>query len=191
MVTSPGNQSLQDTSRYIYDRAQNVSLLHLPTFRAIEIDPNATREAAIVVGVVALATALGNAGDEGGGFMVGLISAFLGWLILSGMTYFFGTNIFGTPTTRVDAESLLRTLGYAQAPGALALFGLVPVFGWMLVLVGGLWSLVASVVAIRETLRLSTMRAVLIAIVAAIATGLIVTTLNLLFGVDIGSSTFL
>lgn len=190
METS-SNWSFQHSGRGVLDRAQNVSNLHRPTYRAIQMDPNATKEAAIVVAVVAIASAIGNAGDEGGRIVVGLVGAFLSWLVLSGMTYFFGTNIFGTPTTQVNMEALLRTLGYAQAPGVLALFGVIPVFGWMLVLVGGLWSVVTSVVAIRETLQLSTMRAVLIAILAAIATGLIVGTLGLLLGVDVSSGVFL
>lgn len=185
------NSSFQDSSRYIYDRARNVSMLDLSTFRAIQLDPKATKEAAIVVAVVAVASAIGSAGDEGGRIFVSLIGAFLGWLILSGMTYFFGTNIFGTPTTQVNMESLLRTLGYAQAPGALALFGVIPIFGWIVALVGAIWSLVTAIVAIRETLHLSTMRAVLIAIVAAIATGLIVGTLSILFNVDVSSGSFL
>lgn len=190
MVTS-SNWSFQNSGRGILDRAQNVSMLHLPTYRAIQMDPNATKEAAIVVAAVAIASAIGGAGDDGGRIIVGLAGAFLSWLVLSGTTYFFGTNIFGTPTTQVTMESLLRTLGYAQAPGVLALFGIVPIFGWMLVLVGGLWSLVTAIVAIRETLQLSTLRAVLIAIVAAIATALIVGTLGILLGVDVSSGSFL
>lgn len=190
MVTT-NNSSFPDSSRYIYDRARNVSMLDVPTFRAIQLDPNATKEAAIVVAVVAVASAIGSAGDEGGRVLVSLIGAFLSWLILSGMTYFFGTNIFGTPTTQVNMESLLRALGYAQAPAALAIFGIIPMFGWMFVLTGGLWSLVTAVVAIRETLRLSTMRAVLIAIVAAFATALISGTLGILLGVDVSSGAFL
>ncbi len=72
----------------------------------------------------------------------------------------------------------------------LALFGIIPLFGWMLVLVGGLWSFVTAIVAIRETLRLSTMRALLIAIIAAIATGLIVGTFSMLIGLDVNSGVF-
>lgn len=190
MVTS-SNSSFQDSTRYIYDRAQNVSMLALPTFRTIQVDPNATKEAAIVVAVVAVASAIGTIGNEGGSILVSLIGAFLSWLILSGMTYFFGANIFGTPTTQVNMKSLLRTLGYAQAPGVLALFGIIPLFGWMLVLIGGLWSFVTAIVAIRETLQLSTQRAALIAIVALIATALITGTLGILLGVDISSGSFL
>lgn len=107
------------------------------------------------------------------------------------MTYFFGTNIFGTPTTQVNMESLLRTLGYAQAPGVLAIFGIIPLFGWMLVLIGGLWSVITAVVAIRETLHLSTLRAVLIAILAVIATTLITGILGLLLGLDVSSGSLL
>ncbi len=115
MVTS-NNWSFQESSRDIFDRAQRISNLHLPTYRAVQMDPNATKEAAVVVAIVAIASAIGNAGDDGARIIVGLVGAFLGWLVLSGMTYFFGINIFGTPTTQVNMESLLRTLGYAKRP---------------------------------------------------------------------------
>ncbi len=190
MVTS-NNSAFETTDRSILDRAQSVSMLHLPVYRVIQRDPKATKEAAIVVAVVAVASAIGNVGDEGSRILVSLIGAFLGWLVLSGMTYFFGTNIFGTPTTQVNMESLLRTLGYAQAPGVLAIFGIIPLFGWMLVLVGGLWSVVTAVVAIRETLHLSTLRAVLIAILAVIATTLVTGILGLLLGLNVTSGSLL
>ena len=104
MVASQGNSTFQDTGRYISERARQVSLLDMPTIRRIETDPNATKEAAIVVGVVAIASAIGGADDAGGGILVGLLGALLTWLIMSGMTYFLGTNVFGTPTTRVTME---------------------------------------------------------------------------------------
>lgn len=97
------------------------------------------------------------------------------------MTYFFGKNVFGSPNTHVDVESLLRTQGYAQAPGVLAFFGFIPVLGWIAGLIGGIWAIITAVVAIRETLVIGTGRAIIVGIVAAIASGLIVGILGLIF----------
>ncbi|MBA2759333.1 MAG: YIP1 family protein, partial [Chloroflexia bacterium] len=105
--------------------------------------------------------------------------------IFAGLAWFFGTNIFGTPTTVTNWESLLRTLGYAQAPNVLAIFGIIPLIGWIPALIGSIWAIVTAVVAIRETLDFSTGRAVITAIVAWIATAIVAIILGLLFNVTI------
>lgn len=174
------NQSMFDI---ILDRAKRVMQLDQPVFRTIARDPNATQQAAIVVGVVAIASAIGGASEGIGGIIFGIIGALVGWLIFAGLAWFFGTNIFGTPTTTTNWESLLRTLGYAQAPNVLAIFGFIPVLGWLAALVGSIWAIVTAIVAIRETLAFSTGRAIITAIIAAIATGLVMAILGFIFGV--------
>lgn len=174
----------QDGANTIIDRATRVMKLEQPVFGTIARDPNATRQAAIVVGVVAIASAIGGAADGFNGIVFGVIGAILSWLIFAGMAWFFGTNIFGSPTTVSNWESLLRTLGYAQTPNILAVFGFIPILGWLVALVGSLWAVVTAVVAIRETLSFSTGRAVITAIIAWIATAIVLAILALIFGVD-------
>lgn len=173
----------QSTFEIIIDRAKRVMQLDQPVFRTIARDPNATRQAAIVVGVVAIASAIGGANDGFGGIILGIIGALVGWLVFAGLAWFFGTNIFGTPTTSTNWESLLRTLGYAQAPNVLAIFGFIPLIGWIAAFIGSIWAVVAAVIAIRETLAFSTGRAIITAIIAAIASGLVMGILSLVFGV--------
>jgi hypothetical protein len=175
----------QGSANSIVERAIKVVKLEPRVFDIIARDPTATQQAAIVVGVVALASAIGGAADGISGFIVGLIGAILGWLIFAGLAWFFGTNIFGTPTTVTNWESLLRTLGYAQAPNVLAIFGIIPLIGWIPALIGSIWAIVTAVVAIRETLDFSTGRAVITAIVAWIATAIVAIILGLLFNVTI------
>lgn len=169
-----------------------VSKLNLPVYRAIERDPKATTEAAIVVGVVAVASAIGNLGgdDAGRRLILGLIGTFLSWVIFAAMTYFFGRNVFGVPTTEVSIEGLLRTQGYAHAPGVLGVFGFIPVLGWIAAVVGGIWALVTAIIAIRETLNVGTGRAILVGIIAAIASAIVIGILGLLFGVGFGTGGF-
>lgn len=174
------NQSMLDI---IIHRARRVVALDAPIFRTIARDPNATQQAAIVVGVVALASAIGGAGEGGGGIFLGLVGALVSWLVFAGLAWFFGTSIFGTPTTSTNWESLLRTLGYAQAPGILSIFGFIPVLGWLAALAGGIWTIVTGIIAIRETLGFSTGRAIITAIVAAIASAMVMGILSLIFGV--------
>ncbi len=167
----------------ILNRAIRVAKLDLPVYREIARDANATKEAAVMVAVVALASGIGALSDSFGRVVLAVVVAFIGWVIFAAMTYFFGKNIFGLPTTQVDVESLLRTQGYAQAPGVLAFFGFIPILGWAVALVGAIWGLVTAIVAIRETLVIGTGRAIIVGIIAAIASGIVGGVLGLLFGV--------
>lgn len=180
---------MEQTANSIIDRAMRVARLELPVYRAIAGDANATREAAVVVAVVALASGLGALRDSFGAVLLSVFAAFLGWIIFSAMTYFFGKNIFGTPTTQVNVESLLRTQGYARAPGVLSIFGFIPIIGWLISLVGAIWALVTAIIAIRETLAITTGRAIIVAIIAAIASGIVTGILALLF--DVGGVTLI
>lgn len=169
-----------------------VSKLELPVYRNIETDSKATTEAAIVVGVVAVATAIGSLGgdDRVLNLIVGLIGTFLSWVIFAAMTYFFGRNVFGVPASEVSVEGLMRTQGYAQAPGILGVLGFIPVLGWIAVIVGGIWALVTAIIAIRESLNIGTGRAIIIGIIAAIATAIVVGIIRIIFGLDFGTGGF-
>jgi len=165
----------------ILTRAIRVAKLDLPVYREIARDRAATREAAAVVAVVALASGIGALNDSFGSVVVAVLGAFIWWVVFAAMTYFFGKNIFGSPSTQVDVESLLRTQGYAQAPRVLAFFGFIPVLGWLAAVVGTIWGLITAIVAIRETLVIGTGRAIIVAIVAGIASSIIVGLLGLIF----------
>src|SRR5680860_518241 len=175
---------MQQSANGILKRAIRVAKLDLPVYREIAQDSKATTEAAIVVSMVALASGIGALTESFGVVMLAIVGAFLGWVVFSAMTYFFGKNIFGTPTTQVDIESLMRTQGYARVPGVLAFFGFIPILGWTLAIIVSIWALVTAIVAIRETLVISTGRAAIIGIVAAIASLIVLFMLRLVFGLE-------
>ena len=110
-------------------------------------------------------------------------SALISWIIFSALAYFFGTQLFGTPTTQADVEQVARVVGYAQAPRILTIFGFIPVIGWLISLIGAIWSLVCVIVAIRQALDFGTGRAIITGIIAAIAVAIIMGILGLIFGV--------
>lgn len=174
---------MQQTGNIVVDRSIGVTKLDVPTYEAIEHDPLATKQAAIVVGAVAIAAAIGGLGDGANGFIAGLIGAFIVWLVSAGLAYFLGTNLFGTPTTNTTFEAVLRTVGYAQVPGIVAVVGFIPFLGPVVGLVGGIWTVVTSVIAIRQSLNIATDRAIITGLVATIATVLIMVILSLIFGV--------
>lgn len=165
----------------ILHRAINVAKLDLPTVRQIARDPSATQEAALVVGAAALASGIGALTDSLGAVVVSIIGAFVWWAVFSAITYFFGKGMFGKPSTQINAQSLMRTMGYAQVPRVLYFFGFIPVLGWMIAALAWCWVIVTSVVAIRETLVISTGKAALLGFLSVITSGMIVGFLGLVF----------
>lgn len=184
--------AVQTTGQGILDRAMRVLKLDLPAYREIELDKKATTEAAIVVGVVALATAIG--GLRGDNWLpnaiIGLVGTFLSWVIFAASTFFFGRNVFGVPASEISVEGLLRTQGYAHAPGILGVLGFIPALGWIAVLVAGIWSLVTAIIAIRESLNVGTGKAILVGIIAAIAAGIVIGIIRLIFNLDFNAGGF-
>jgi hypothetical protein len=173
----------------IVDRSINVSKLVQRTYREIAVDPDATRQSAIVVSIVAIAGAIGGAANGFGGVVVGLIGAFVSWLLFTFVTWFFGTQLFGTPTTNASPESLLRTLGYAQAPSIFGILGFIPILGLIVSLIAGIWVIVTSIFAIRQVLGLSTGKAIVTAIIAAVASGIIIGIFGVIFGIGFSVGT--
>src|SRR5438128_1929805 len=58
------------------------------------------------------------------GFVVGI----LGWAAWSAIAYLVGAQMFPEPQTRADWGELLRTTGFATAPGILSVLGVMQVF---------------------------------------------------------------
>jgi hypothetical protein len=174
------NQQTLSPDRII-NRAIRVAKLDLPTYRQIGRDPSALPEAAIIVGLVALASGIGALTDSFGRVVISIVGAFVWWGVFSAMTYFFGKNIFGTAHSQINVQSLMRTQGYARVPGLLAFFGFIPIVGWMLAVIAWFWGLVTAIVAIRETLIISTGRAIFVGLIALFASAIIVGILGLIF----------
>jgi len=133
----------------LVERMTGAALLRIDTFEEVEHDQDATPQAAAVVAMVAVAAAIGASPLGVMGAVRGALAALVGWLVWAGITYLVGTKIFdGTATW----GELLRTLGFAQAPGILLVLGLLPLLGWILSIAVPLWMLVAAFIAVRQAL---------------------------------------
>jgi hypothetical protein len=144
------------------DRMIGAARLDVDTYEEVESDYSATGQAAVVVTIVAIASAIGGAGAGGVGILGGVLSAVVGWLLWAGIAYLIGDKLFGGTATWGE---LLRTIGFAQAPGVLLILAIIPVLGWIVQFVVGIWLLVAGIIAIRQALDFSTGKAILTAIV--------------------------
>ena len=153
--------------------------LRTETYEEVEADNSATLQAMSVVFLVALAAGIGNLGSGSViAFVVGIVAALAGWAIWAWITYLVGTSILRTPDTDANWGQLARTLGFAQSPGVLKVFAIVPVVGPVVFGIVSIWQLMAVVVAIRQALDYtSTMRAIGVAVIGfigyAVLTGIL------------------
>ena len=162
------------------NRIMGVFRLDVSTFEEIEHDQAATGQAALLVIIVAIIAGLGSgiaasASDQTfiSAFIGTLFSALIGWLIWSVVSWFVGTNFFGG---QADIGEMLRVIGYAQAPQIL---GIIPCIG---VLIGWIWSVIASFIAIRQGLDLDNTKALLTVVIGFIFVIIVYVVIGLVFG---------
>src|SRR3954447_26333689 len=152
--------------RSIVDRMRGAAMLDVATYEEVEHDNDATGQAAVVVVIVAICTAIGAVWRGGPSIIAGPISAVLAWLLWSAITYVIGDKLLGGTATWGE---LLRTLGFAQAPGVLLIFGIIPILGGLMRMVVSLWMLFTGVIAIRQALDFSTGKAIATALLGWVA----------------------
>jgi hypothetical protein len=136
----------------LVDRMVGAAFLNVDTYEEVEHDETATGQAAAVVAMVAVAMALGGWNFGVSAVVGGAVTALVKWLMWAGITYLVGTMLFGGTATWGE---LLRTLGFAQAPGILAVLAIIPVLGWFVLLGVSVWVAVAAFIAIRQALDIS------------------------------------
>ena len=140
--------------RALFERMKAAATLDVSVYEEVEADSSATGQAALVVVLAAIASAIGSVNENAIGALIG---ALVGWAVWAAVTYFIGATLFkGTASW----GELLRTLGFAQSPGLLYVVGIIPVLGALAKLVIGIWVLVAGIIAIRQALDISTGKAV-------------------------------
>lgn len=131
--------------------------LDASVYEEVEHDGNATSQAAGVVVLSSVAAGIGSIGymDATTAIVVGTIAALVGWFLWAGLTLLIGTKILPAAETEADMGQMLRTLGFATAPGMLRILGFIPGIGGVIVLAGNIWMLAAMVVAVRQALDYS------------------------------------
>lgn len=159
--------------------------LDVPTYEEVEADTTATTQAMGVVVLSSLAQGIGFVTQGGGvGFIVGAIGALIGWIIWAFLVYLIGTKLLPEPQTRSDLGELLRTTGFAAAPGLLRALGVIPLLGGLIMPAVTIWMLIAMVIAVRQALDYkSTFRAVGVCLMGWIVFVLILVWSLQMFGV--------
>ena len=165
-------------SRSLFRRMVRAAKLEVSLYEEVEADSSATVQAFVAVILVSLASGIGaaiNALLDGGGIirvlwglLTGIIGLLIAWALWSLITWIIGSTIFKGRQTSATWGELLRTIGFAFAPGMLLLFIFIPWLDWILNVVVIIWTVVAVVIAVRQALDFSTWRAVGTCIVGVI-----------------------
>ena len=159
----------------ITNRMLRAAKLDAQLYEEVEADKSSMQQAMMVVVMSSLAAGLATLAQGGiVGLVVGTLAALVSWYIWAYLTYFIGTKLFPEQQTRADHGELLRTLGFASAPGVIRILGIIPALSVIVFPVAGIWMLVATVIAVRQALDYkSTPRAVLVCLVGWLVQGLL------------------
>ena len=170
-------------------RMLGAARLNPATYEDVEADRGSTGQAMAVVLLASVAGGIGSVSLGGQGarsIVVGAIAALVGWMAWATLTCVIGTRWLSTAQTRADVGELLRTLGFAAAPGLLRIFGVVPRLGGALYAGASLWMLVATVVAVRQALDYtSTARALAVCVAGWLLSLAIAAMIGMLFAVEV------
>ena len=169
-------------------RMLGAARLNSDTYEEVERDSSATIQALIVVVVVAIATAVGGFLSEESSLpdalLFGVTRGIVSWVIWALLALLVGTTILKSESTKADWGEVARTTGFAQTPGLLNVLIFIPIAGWVIAALVGIWQLAGMVVALRQSLDYSsTWRAFFVIVIAfipmAIINWLVVQVLNI------------
>jgi hypothetical protein len=168
-------------------RMVRAAKLDVTLYEEVEADRTAMGQAMTVVVLSAVAAGVGGSRHAGvGGLLALVVVSLLGWYVWAFLTYWIGTRILPEPSTRADHGELLRTLGFASAPGVLRILGVIPGLGGLAALGAAIWMLVATVVAVKQALDYtSTGRAVGVCLIGWIVQAILTAVVMALVGVPL------
>ena len=139
-------------------RITGAALLSTQAYEDVERDRSATMQAMIVVLLSSLAAGVGALGPLGVRplALAGIsLLAFALWFVWAVLTLQIGTRIMPSPQTHADVGELLRTTGFAAAPGLLRVLAVIPGHTAGVFVVTTAWMLMAMIVAVRQALDLN------------------------------------
>ena len=105
------------------------------------------------------------------------------WLAWAVLMFQIGTRVFPEPQTSATLGELLRTTGFAAAPGLLQVFAVLPGMTIPVFVGTWIWMIAAMVIGVRHALDYnSTRRAVLVCVAAAALAAALAMASGVLFG---------
>jgi hypothetical protein len=139
---------------YLY-RLEGAALLDGGMYEGIESDRSVTLQAAATVVFSSVATGIGSTAWFGWTpiALLGITGiAVLTWVAWASLMFQIGTRMFPEPSTRTDLGELLRTTGFAAAPGMLQVLAVLPGLATPVFAITIAWMFVAMVTAVQHAL---------------------------------------
>ena len=167
-------------------RLTGAMVLNPKVYEDVEADRSATLQAMGVVVLSSVAAGVGLSGlrdDHVITIVTISLLALAVWTVWALLTYEIGSWWLPTSQTHATVGELLRTIGFASAPGIFRVAGVIPGLRTAAFAVTAVWMLAAMVVAVRQALDFtSTARAVAVCAVGwTLALGLALV-IGILFG---------
>ena len=163
-----------------FQRLQKAIFLDVSLYEEVEKDKKFTDQAMMTVALVSVVQGFMIAGFAPIALAQGILGSIIRFVIWAFFIAFVGTRILPEPETESNTGELIRTLGFAYAPGLLVVLKVLPIIGNFVDPLVGIFQLVAMTIAVRQALDFnSTVRAVGVCIVAFI---LMVIALTLFIG---------
>jgi hypothetical protein len=146
------------------------------TYEDVEHDSSATAQAAAVVLVVSITTSVSWYFGVGSASWIlrGAFQALVAWVVGAAVLWLVGTRLLPGKNTEADLGQLMRTVGFAQAPGVFGLLAVVPLLGLFVPWVVSLWMIAATFVAVRQALDYNdTFRAILVCLISWVVSAIV------------------
>jgi ABC-type Na+ efflux pump permease subunit len=167
-------------------RLVGASTLNPATYEEVEGDRSANAQALAVVLLSSIAAGIGARGfgaSRPGDVLLFMGIALVAWIAWATLTCQIGIRALPTSQTQADIGQLLRTTGFASAPGIFRLFGLVPGLTAVVFIATAIWMLLAMLVAVRQALDYqATSRAVAVCLLGWLLVGSMAIILGVVFG---------
>ncbi len=163
-----------------FQRLKKAILLDISFYEEVEKDKKFTEQAMMTVALVSIVQGFMIAGFAPIALVQGILGSIIRFVIWAFFIAFVGTRILPEPETESNTGELIRTLGFAYAPGLLVVLKVFPVIGNFVDPLVVILQLAAMTIAVRQALDFnSTVRAVGVCIVAFI---LMIVALTLFIG---------
>ena len=163
-----------------FQRLQKAIFLDVAFYEEVEKDKKINDQAMMTVVLVSVVQGFMIAGFAPIALVQGILGSLIRFLIWAFFIAFVGTRILPEPETESNTGELIRTLGFAYAPGLLVVFKIFPIISIFIDPVVTILQLAAMTIAVRQALDFnSTVRAVGVCIVAFI---LMIVALTLFIG---------
>lgn len=168
----------------LWNRMVRAARLDAQVYEEVEADESAMGQATVVVVLSSLAAGIGSYQMAGFvGLIGGTAAALISWYAWSFVTYMIGAKLLPEAQTEATYGQLLRTIGFASAPGLLRILGVIPSLYLIASFVAGVWMLVAMVIAVRQALDYEgTARAIGVCVIGWLAQSIVFVVLAMLIG---------